>query len=308
MDADSPCDCLGCQSFRFCGLYVCDLVSLLCSFVHRWPYELSSFTQSLLGSMLIIIATGFPGAVGQWAPFSLVGHLSLVKSEWRTWLKLFQLAEAILTETAAPHSSDSNRLADTRSPRSSDDQELELFLSRQDSDEEDEDVDELKQNGTLNQLSTVAVDHINEDVYGPVLERGENGRRQGRRVAVPGHRIRCEEKTLSSKAGIILVRCAFTDFLEVEFIVNYRVFTTFTLSFHNFSLRGSLPFFSRLLILKSQLFLVIVFPHSLAALLISPLCWKMQQTWLSGDTCLPNVQKLPIHLIRILSYTFSGVQ
>jgi len=89
---------------------------------------------------------------------------------------------------------------------------LELFLSHRDSDGEDEDVVELKQDRTLNQLSTVGVDHINEDVYGPVLERGENGREQGRRVAMPGHRIRREGKTLSSKAGIILVRCAFIDF------------------------------------------------------------------------------------------------
>ena len=100
--------------------------------------------------------------------------------------------------------------------RSGDDQEWEFFLSGRDSDEEDENVDGLKQGRTLNQLSTVDVDHINEDRYGHVLEQGENGRRERRRVAIPGHRIKCEGTTLSSKAGIILVRCAFTDFLALN--------------------------------------------------------------------------------------------
>ncbi len=127
-----------------------------------------------------------------------------------------QLAEAILTEPA-PHSSENVtaiRLADARTPlpRSSEDQERELFLSGHDSDDEDGDEGEglkraergrmFNHPGAL--LSTVDVGQIDGNRYDPVPGQEANGR---------GAAIRSEGKTLSSKAGIILVRrisCLFT--------------------------------------------------------------------------------------------------
>jgi len=119
-----------------------------------------------------------------------------------------QLAEAILTEPA-PHSSHSSenitaiQLADARTPlpRSSEDQERELFLSGQDSDEEDDDEGEgLKRaergrmfNHPAALLSTVDVGQIDGNRYDPLPGQEANGRRAA-------------GKTLSSKAGIILVR------------------------------------------------------------------------------------------------------
>jgi hypothetical protein len=78
---------------------------------------LCSSTDRLLGSTIIITVTGFSGAVGQWAPFSLVSLI--LRYDWfrHSTFSRTKLGEAILTEPVLQSESMAIRLVDTLSPR-----------------------------------------------------------------------------------------------------------------------------------------------------------------------------------------------
>lgn len=200
-----------------------------------------------MGSTIIITVTGFSGAIGQWAPFSMVSLI--LRYVWFSQFISFfrnQLGEAILTERIPQSESMAIRLVDTLSPRPAEDPEREFLVPGVDSDDEDDNEEEakrLKKNGLLTHsgarvsISDLTEVDENDDGY-EVLDHGSSGRRGP------------DAGTLSSKAGIILVRTF--SFFCLVFNPFCRAFTTSSLSFPNSSSQGLLPFSSPLPIPQSQ--------------------------------------------------------
>lgn len=67
---------MGRKPSGICRLYVCDFVCYIfaSSSTSQCSSNFHSFTRSVWGSTLIITIIGFPWAISQWAPFSLVSY------------------------------------------------------------------------------------------------------------------------------------------------------------------------------------------------------------------------------------------
>jgi len=234
---------------------------------------LCSFTHSVLGSTIIITVTGFSSAIGQWAPFSLVSLSSLRVVQFIFQLFTCQLGEAILTERVPQSESVAICLVDTRSPkpRTVEDQEREFLVSGRDSDDEDyndnddEDEDEEAKRQEKNRILTypgpgaqvgrMDLTEVDKDDEYEVVHH-DTDLRQSRRPRFASGRHGHEGGTLSSKAGIILVRTFFAPWSVYQSVS--RVSKTSSSSFLNSSSRVLLPFSSPLSILRSLCSLVIV--------------------------------------------------
>lgn len=199
-----------------------------------------------------------------------------LRYEWfGSFFQLFmcQLGQAILTERVTQSEFVAFCLVDTRfpRPRTVEDQEREFLVSGRDSDDEDdidisdkvedEEAKRQEKNQILThsgaQVSRIDLTEVDEDDGYEVAYR-DTDLRQSREPpfvsAMHGH----EGGTLSSKAGIILVRT----FSAPPSVLNFvsRVSTTSSSSFRNSSSQGLLPFSSPLSILRSLRFLDIVLP------------------------------------------------